>query len=230
MYFVLILLAAYLIGAIPFGYLVARIVKGIDIRQHGSGNIGATNVGRVLGWGWFFPVFFLDVLKGAGPVLLARLLADRPEWIGSTADYAHALPALAGLAAILGHMWPMYLGFRGGKGVATSAGVIGVLTPIPTLSAFAGWLVVILLTRYVSASSIAAAIVLCAVRFIEVWPSPFSPENAIVTGLCLVGAALIIARHRSNIGRLLKGTEPKIGQRRPPSELADRGQSSEDRP
>ncbi len=205
---------SYLIGAIPFGYLMARWVAGIDIRKHGSGNIGATNVGRVLGWRYFFPVFFLDLAKGAGPVLLGEWLC-LSELMAASAEsfWRQALPALAGLAAILGHMWPIYLGFRGGKGVATSAGVIAVLTPIPALCAFAAWLIVALATRYMSAGSIAGAFALCVARFVEVWPAPFDAGNAIVTGLCLVGAALIIVRHRANLVRLWKGTEPKIGQR-----------------
>ncbi len=211
---VLTLLLSYLIGAIPFGYVTAWWIAGIDIRKHGSGNIGATNVGRVLGWRFFFPVFLLDLVKGAGPVLLGEWLC-RSELLSASVGsfWRQALPALAGLAAILGHMWPIYLGFRGGKGVATSAGVIVVLTPIPALCAFATWVIVVLATRYVSASSLAAAIALCVARFVEAWPAPFNAQNAIVTALCLVGAALIIVRHRSNLVRLWRGTEPKIGRR-----------------
>jgi glycerol-3-phosphate acyltransferase PlsY len=207
-------------------------LRGVNIFELGSGNIGATNVGRVLGWGWFFPVFFLDLLKGAGPVLLAKLLVGRPELLGEAAaeSMVRGLPALAGLAAILGHMWPIYLGFRGGKGVATAAGVIAVLSPIPALCALVTWIIVALLARYVSAASIAAAVALCVARFVDVWPAPFSEENAFVTGLCMIGAALVIIRHRSNLVRLWNGTEPKIGKQPHPHGLAEDERGSQDSP
>src|SRR5438552_2287286 len=131
-------LAAYLIGAIPFGYLVARS-RGVDILQQGSGNIGATNVGRVLGKRFGILVFAFDFAKGAAPALLARWLTtpEIAEVVGRD-----GLPVLAGLAAFLGHMFPVYLRFRGGKGVATGAGVVSVLVPIPTAGALVAWLLV----------------------------------------------------------------------------------------
>jgi glycerol-3-phosphate acyltransferase PlsY len=200
-----VFLLSYLVGAIPFGYLIARGMRGIDIREHGSGNIGATNVGRVLGWPFFVLVFVLDFAKGAGPVLAGWSLMTTAEGIPP--------PVWTGLGAILGHMWPVYLGFRGGKGVATSAGVITFLAPWPALAALGVWILCMLATRYVSLSSMAAAVGLCIARIVETWPDGFSWGNWPVTVFCFAGAALVILRHRSNIGRLLRGTEPKVGRK-----------------
>jgi glycerol-3-phosphate acyltransferase PlsY len=205
-----ILLAAYLIGAIPFGFVLAKALRGIDIRQYGSGNIGATNVGRVIGWPWFFVVFVLDFAKGAVPVWLAQqeFLASGPDGLAP-----QDLAALVGLAAIIGHMWPVYLGFRGGKGVATGVGVICTLAPIPTAVAVAVWGVTVLITRYVALGSVLAAVALAVTRFIETGRESFSTNHRSVTFLCLAGAVLVIVRHHSNIVRLLQGTESKLGQR-----------------
>src|SRR5262249_39201822 len=123
----LVAVCAYLIGAVPFGYLAGRL-KGIDGRKHGSGNVGATNVGRLLGTGWGVLVFVLDFAKGAGPVAVAQFLLPQPEDVP-----ADTLAVLAGVSAFLGHLFPVYLGFKGGKGVATGAGVVAVLVPLLTL-------------------------------------------------------------------------------------------------
>lgn len=198
-----VILAAYLLGAIPFGYLVAR-VHGIDIFQHGSGNVGATNVGRVLGWRYGVLVFLLDFAKGAGPTALALALPDRADMLP-----ADALPVAAGLAAFLGHLFPVYLGFRGGKGVATGAGVVAVLLPLPALGALFTWLGVLCLSRYVSLASLAAAGFLGLAR-LALTPDPFAPANALLTGFCLLTSALVLLRHRSNVSRLLHGTENRL--------------------
>src|SRR5262245_33037826 len=124
-------IAAYLIGSIPFGYLVAR-AKGVDIFKAGSGNIGATNVGRVIGPKWGLLVFVLDVLKGAIPTAAMKLLVDEPIW-----------SVAAGLAAIVGHLFPLYLRMHGGKGVATGFGVVAVLLPIPAMMAMLVWLMAV---------------------------------------------------------------------------------------
>ena len=166
-YLGLIILAAYLVGAVPFGYLAA-CWRGVDILKEGSGNIGATNVARVLGKQWGFLVFLLDFAKGALPVWVAGQAASTltlelsPEAAG----------VAAGVAAFLGHLFPIYLGFRGGKGVATGAGIVLVLVPGPTLIALAAWLLVVVGSRYVSLASLVAAALLCAVhltRGMEVW-------------------------------------------------------------
>ncbi|MCI0379695.1 MAG: glycerol-3-phosphate 1-O-acyltransferase PlsY [Gemmataceae bacterium] len=195
--------SAYLVGAIPFGYLVAR-ARGVDIFQGGSGNIGATNVGRILGKKFGILVFVLDFAKGALPVLAAlwwkhQHAPEEPAWL-----HEGWLEVGAGLAAILGHMFPVYLGFRGGKGVATGAGVVAVLFPVPFLGAVLVWLTVAAATSIVSLASLAAAAALAGLHF------AFSPQLGLTNPrslFCLIAAALVIVRHRSNIGRLLEGNE-----------------------
>ena len=214
--FLLILLLVgglcYLIGSIPFGYLVARWVKGIDIREHGSRNIGATNVGRVLGLKWFFVVFLLDFLKAAIPV---SLLLKGFLWYLSPPGWHHTTSAaFGGLCILLGNMFPVFLQFRGGKGAATGTGVMLPLAPIPLLAAMATFLVVFLATRYVSLGSILAAMALITTQLALNWSEAFVGEMAPVTWLCLIGAALVIWRHRSNIVRLLQGTENRIEKKK----------------
>jgi glycerol-3-phosphate acyltransferase PlsY len=198
---IMVAVAAYLIGAVPFGYLVARF-KGVDILSHGSGNIGATNVGRILGRRFGILVFLLDFAKGALPALIGGALAPAdlpPEWLQVT----------AGIAAFLGHLFPVYLRFRGGKGVATGAGVVAVLAPGPTAGALLAWVTVVVATRYVSLASLIAAVVLCGVR-VALSPEPWNGPQGVVTGFCLVAAGLVAVRHRANIGRLLRGTENRL--------------------
>lgn len=204
----LVVIVSYLLGSIPFGYLVAKAVRGIDIREHGSKNIGATNVGRVMGLKWFFVVFVLDFLKAAIPVSLLAygylpgLIPD--GWLQS------AVAALAGLAILIGNMFPVYLQFRGGKGAATGTGVMLPLAPIPLLVALGVFLITFLVTRYVSLGSILAAVALVATQLGLHRAEAFQGEAAPVTWLCIIGAALVIFRHRTNIVRLLQGTENKI--------------------
>src|SRR4051794_6467698 len=194
-------LVAYLVGAIPFGYLVARR-RGVDLFAQGSGNIGATNVGRVLGRRFGILVFVLDFLKGALPTVAATLL-DRTAQPDLPTD---TLPVTAGLAAFLGHLFPIYLRFRGGKGVATGAGVVAVLLPLPTVAALATWLVVVSCTRYVSLASLCAAAILCTLRL--GWtPGPLEAEHLVLTLFCLWAMTLVLIRHRTNVRRLLAGTE-----------------------
>lgn len=201
----LVLGGAYLLGAIPFGYLIGR-ARGVNVLQAGSGNIGATNVGRVLGWRWGILVFVLDFLKGAVPVLLARLLPPPTD----SELYPHTLPVVAGIAAFLGHLFPIYLGFRGGKGVATGAGVIAVLVPLLTVIVLATWGLVLWATRYVSLASLAAAAMLFGLRLV-ICPAPWHKEHLVVTLFCLVGTLLVFVRHHSNIRRLVMGTEHRLG-------------------
>jgi glycerol-3-phosphate acyltransferase PlsY len=209
-------LAAYVIGATPFGYLIGRL-NGLDLRKVGSGNIGATNVVRVLGKKWGYPCFLLDVAKGLLPVLatgwILRGEANFPTpmhqaiWLG------------AGCGAILGHVFPFYLKFRGGKGVATALGVVLGVWPYFTLAgllAFALWIAVTLVSRYVSVGSIVAAVafvpLVAGVNELT-WKTPLMdiwPLLAFAAAMCL----LIIVRHRANIRRLLAGTENKIGKKK----------------
>jgi acyl-phosphate glycerol 3-phosphate acyltransferase len=193
---------SYLLGAVPFGYLVGR-ARGVNVLEAGSGNIGATNVGRLLGWRWGVFVFLLDFAKGGLPVYFAGLLPEPAELP------PHTLPVLAGVAAFLGHLFPVYLGFRGGKGVATGAGIIAVLVPHLTVLVLAAWGAVLYLTRYVSIASLSAAALLFALRLI-IDREPWGREQLVVTLFCLVGCLLVFVRHQSNIRRLLAGTEPRL--------------------
>jgi acyl phosphate:glycerol-3-phosphate acyltransferase len=201
-----LILGAYLVGSVPFAYLIAKAVRGIDIREVGSGNVGATNVGRALGRKWGILVFALDVLKGFLPTL-AALLAHGCR-IGEP-----ALPlgvALTGFAAVAGHNWPVFLKFKGGKGMATSCGVFLAVFPLGLLIALGVWAATVALTRYVSVGSmVAAAVLLISALFLR--NDPFG-EGKFLTVLAAVAAVLSIVRHRSNIGRLIHGTENRIGR------------------
>lgn len=198
----------YLIGAIPFGYLIYKAKTGRDVRLEGSGNIGATNVGRLLGLPFFILVFLLDFLKGALPVLGALWL--RGEWPAVGTEY---LPVAVGFAAILGHVFPIYLGMKGGKGVATAIGVLICLVPWPTVAGLVAWVVTLLLGRMISLASIVFALTFAAVHLIMT-PTPFDREKIVLTVVVIALAVLVIVRHRSNIARILTGTEPKIGRGR----------------
>ncbi len=203
---VVILVASYLFGAVPFGYLIAR-AKGVDLFKVGSGNIGATNVGRVLGRKFGVLAFVLDFLKGAIPVAVAKVVGPTTA---DTLGHESALWVLAGLLAFLGHLFPVYLKFRGGKGVATGAGVVAVLVPVPFAVAALAWVCVTLATRYVSAGSIAGAVVLVVTRLMET-ATPFAFPDWIATAFCLVGGGMVVVKHRANLKRLLNGTENKVG-------------------
>ena len=200
----LTLLIAYLIGGVPFGWLVAHS-RGVDILRQGSGNIGATNVGRVLGRRFGVLVFVLDFSKGALPVLAASSLTP----FAGSALPPDSLPVAAGVAAFLGHLFPVYLHFRGGKGVATGVGVVAVLLPITALALFAAWLVVLAAFRYVSLASLTAAALLTVLR-LTLTPAPFAWDHAVVTGFCLFGTVLIGLRHAANVRRLLQGSENRL--------------------
>ncbi|WP_020472949.1 glycerol-3-phosphate 1-O-acyltransferase PlsY [Zavarzinella formosa] len=201
----IVLTAAYLIGSIPFGYLIARS-RGVDIFKHGSGNIGATNVGRVLGRKLGLLVFGLDLLKGAVPVFIAGLLPPEAQTAFGSADVLHAA---SGVLGFLGHMFPVFLKFRGGKGVATGAGVMLVLAPWPMVIAFVSFLALVSSTRYISLGSIVAVMVFAVARLVSV-REPFSPDYLTTTLFCLIGPALLILKHRTNIKRLMNGTENQV--------------------
>lgn len=189
---------SYLAGAIPFGYLVAR-ARGIDIRKAGSGNIGATNVYRCVGKSWGILTFILDFLKGylpaAAPLLFKQSGNDIPVVY---------LQLLFGCLAVAGHNWPVYLGFRGGKGMATGAGALLGFAPLIMLIGIVSWVVVFLATRYVSVASMLAAVG----SVIAAWLAG-RDGNAVPIALTLMGA-VIIWRHKSNLKRLLAGTEHRF--------------------
>jgi glycerol-3-phosphate acyltransferase PlsY len=204
MLLVLVAVLSYLLGAVPFGYLIGRL-RGVDVLSQGSGNIGATNVGRLLGKRWGVAVFLLDFAKGAIPVLVARLLPEP----GDVELLPHTLPVVAGVAAFLGHLFPVYLGFRGGKGVATGAGVIAVLVPWVTALVVAAWAAVLFATRFMSLASLTAAVLLFALR-LALTDKPWAREQLVVTLFCAVGSLLVIVRHQGNIRRLIAGTEHRL--------------------
>jgi acyl phosphate:glycerol-3-phosphate acyltransferase len=191
------ILVGYLFGSIPFALLVSRGLAGVDVRRAGSGNVGSANVLRTSGVATALLVMVLDMAKGAGSVLLA----DRWSAAAST-------PAVAGLAAIVGHVYPIWLRFRGGKGVATACGVFAVLTPWAVLPAFALFVATVWATRFVSLGSLVAALALGPIAYALAAPP--------ASWLAAAGAAiLIVFRHRSNVARLRAGTERRIGQRVP---------------
>lgn len=195
---VLWLVAAYLVGATPTSYVAGRVAKGIDLREQGSRNLGATNVYRVLGWRWAIPVGLIDIAKGAVPVAL----------FGSWAQGAPGFPVFLGLAAVLGHMFSPYVGFKGGKGVATAAGMFLALAPSAVLIALPVWGLCLWATGYVSLSSLLVAIVFpLLVRF-----TPHQGRPAVVASVAL--AALIVYSHRANIRRLVTGTENRFRTRK----------------
>ncbi|GGA38859.1 glycerol-3-phosphate acyltransferase 2 [Kroppenstedtia guangzhouensis] len=191
--FVWILLVSYLIGSISFSYWITRFMKGFDIRRYGSGNAGATNMLRVVGKGPAAAVFILDALKGMAAVGLAAAVTDHPT-----------LMMAAGVAAIIGHNWPVFLGFRGGKGIATTIGVTALLTLAAALISGVAAIFVILLTRYVSLGSlIFAAGLPLIIAFLD-YPASYVYLSLVITLMAFI-------RHSTNIRRLLKGTESKLG-------------------
>lgn len=207
-----VLLVSYLIGSTPTGYTAARLLKGIDIREHGSGSTGATNVLRTLGKGPGFVVLLIDALKGVLAIALVGWLFQfgvTNNLVPSPVDAAIWQPwmvALAGLAAVLGHSKSIWLGFTGGKSVATSLGVLLAMSWQVGLATVGVFGVVIALSRIVSLSSIAGAICVGLLMLFFHQPLPYLL-------FALAGGLYVIVRHRSNIERLIAGTEPRIGQK-----------------
>ena len=196
------LAASYLLGAIPTSYLAGRVFRGIDLREHGSRNLGATNLYRVLGWRYAVPVGLFDAAKGLVPVLVFA-----PQ-VSSSELFA----LVCGVTAVLGHAFSVFVGFRGGKGVATAAGVMLGLAPVALAAAAVVWAVLVYTTGYVSLGSIVAAAVFpLAVAVLE------PPDQPLVLWLDVAVAAAIIWFHRGNIRRLLNGTENRFGRRAAPA-------------
>jgi glycerol-3-phosphate acyltransferase PlsY len=202
-------LAAYLVGAIPFGYLTARWLRGIDIRTVGSGNIGATNVGRVMGLRFFFLVFAFDLAKGLLPTLGFPPLVSAL----SKSDAPPELAVLVALATILGHNFPVYLGFKGGKGVATSLGAVLGLDPVAGLGAALAFGAVLWVWRYVSVASVLGGLTFLVVHFARV-SSAWSREQRAMSVLTVALFVMLAVRHRKNFARIAAGTEPKVGRRK----------------
>ena len=198
------LLAAYLLGSVPSSLLAARWAKGIDLRTFGSGNLGATNLYRAVGVKVTIPVAVFDVLKGTIPVVLARVFHHN-RLGGSPSEY---WPMVVGIAAIMGHVFSPFVRFRGGKGVATAAGVFTGLVPLAVLVGIGVWLIVVRLTGYVSLGSMLAVAAFCAAV------PPFYPSWRIVTAAALIMLGFVVFTHRANIRRLLDGTENRFGRPR----------------
>lgn len=204
--FAFIALVSYLIGSLPSGFLAAKLA-GLDIREMGSGNIGATNVTRVLGKAYGYPVFFADFSKGLGAVLLAPIIGRNYAPSHSTEIFQ----ILAGVCVVLGNAFPVWLRFRGGKGVATSGGMIFGLMPAAFFAVIIVWLIVFLTTRFVSLASIIAAVALPVAVFVisRLSGTPRPLVLYISAGL----AGVVILRHRSNLSRLMRGTEERVARR-----------------
>jgi acyl phosphate:glycerol-3-phosphate acyltransferase len=191
------LAGAYLLGAVPSSYLLARWMGGIDLRQVGSRNLGATNLYRQLGWRAAIPAALFDVAKGAAPVALATRFGGGPTW----------WPLLVGLGAVLGHVYSPFVGFKGGKGVATAGGMFLALAPASLGAAAVVWLVLLRLTGYMSVASLAGA-----TAFAAATPLLY-PGRPLLAGVAVAVCAFIVFTHRSNIRRLLAGTESRFGTR-----------------
>ena len=192
-----ILIGSYLLGSIPFGVIIVKAWKGIDIRQYGSRNIGATNAMRVVGsWQAFAVVLAVDALKGLIPVYVGRQVSSSNDW----------LAVACGLAAIVGHSTSVFLRFRGGKAVATSLGVIIGLTPPVAAIGFGLWLILVALTKYVSVGSIVTTLTILPLMFAFDYPLP-------VKIFGVVASIFVLLKHKSNISRLIQGKEPRIGQK-----------------
>jgi glycerol-3-phosphate acyltransferase PlsY len=189
------MIGAYLLGAVPTGYIVTKFLKGVDIRACGSGNPGATNVFRTAGTTAGITTFAIDVLKGFLPVFIAV------KYFGDTQAYFWIL---TGICAIAGHMWTVFLGFRGGKGVATAAGVFAALLPVGTLCAFALFAAIVFVTKYVSLGSIIAAVFLSSYAW-------YSDAPSAISSFVTITALAIVLKHKKNIERLAAGTENKFG-------------------
>nr|WP_290227372.1 glycerol-3-phosphate 1-O-acyltransferase PlsY [Trichocoleus desertorum] len=209
-----LLVVAYFLGSIPPGYLAGQLLKGIDIREHGSGSTGATNVLRTLGKGPAIAVLLIDILKGVSAIVLVRwcyslaITQDLATEAGTLAGGAALdwMVTLAGLAAILGHSKSVWLNFTGGKSVATGLGVLLALSWQVGLSTFAVFGVVMAVSRIVSLSSITAAIAVFVFMLLLGQPLPYQL-------FAIAGGLYVVLRHRTNIQRLLAGTEPRIGQK-----------------
>ena len=199
-----VLAGSYLLGSIPFGYLAGR-AAGIDIQQAGSGNIGATNVLRVLGKRYGYPVFALDFLKGFGAVKISMLMATGTS---SRWNSPEILGIVGTIFSVLGHSLSPWLRFKGGKGVATSAGAFFALTPLASSVGGAIWIIVFWLTRYVSVASIITAVLLPVIILLISWHQASNGTAIFYGSLCV--AALVIWRHRSNLSRLMQGTEARF--------------------
>ncbi|MCF8305266.1 MAG: glycerol-3-phosphate 1-O-acyltransferase PlsY [Ignavibacteriales bacterium] len=210
---IVVTILSYLVGSIPTSLLISKKVKGIDIREHGSGNAGGTNVFRVLGWKYGIIVILLDALKGAlAVVLIARLYLDNFPFVNETPfDDFTLVQIIAGLAAVMGHIWTVFAGFRGGKGIATALGFLITIITIDMLLAIAVFAVVVYLSKYISLGSIMAAVSIPFILIIR--ENLFHvdiPGYGTILPFAIAIAVLVIFTHRANVARLFAGKENRI--------------------
>ncbi|HYK81912.1 MAG TPA: glycerol-3-phosphate 1-O-acyltransferase PlsY [Gemmatimonadales bacterium] len=193
----LMLLAAYLLGATPTSYIAGKLGRGIDLREHGSHNLGATNVYRLLGWKYAIPVGLLDVAKGVIPVVILGPWSNGPSWF----------PVALGVAAVLGHMFSPFVRFQGGKGVATTTGMFLALAPLAIVISLPIWVAALWVTGYVSAASLTVAVLF------PLWVRLTQPEAPATVWASVAVALLIVSAHRGNMRRLVAGTEHRFRRR-----------------
>lgn len=199
---IIVMVLSYILGSIPFSFILGKVLKKLDLRKHGSGNVGATNALRVLGWKIGITALILDMAKGFAAVTLTNLIV--PE--------SNLLLLLSGLLVILGHIFTIFLRFKGGKGVATSAGVFAALIPLSFVIALCSFLIITLVSRYVSLGSIVAAIILIVTQsFFTFRDGMQNPELLVMV---IIVSVFIIVKHRANIKRLWEGTENRISFRK----------------
>jgi glycerol-3-phosphate acyltransferase PlsY len=194
----MMLVLAYLIGATPTSYVAGKLGRGIDLREHGSHNLGATNVYRVLGWRYALPVGLIDLVKGALPIMVLGPWSNGPAWF----------PVALGVAAVAGHVWSPYVRFRGGKGVATAAGMFLALAPLAIAVSVPIWAATLWFSGYVSVASLAVAVLF------PVWVRLTVPDDPYTVWAAVVVAALIVYAHRANIRRLSAGSEHRFRTRK----------------
>lgn len=197
-----IIFSCYILGSIPFSYLTVKLFSGTDIREKGSGNVGATNVLRLMGWKVAGAALAGDLLKG----FFAAMLAYYASIYTGSALEPDFMAIFGGLLAIIGHCWPVFLGFRGGKGVATSAGALLFVMPVQVLILAAVFVLVIVLSRYVSLGSVIAALMLPVAVLV-------SSDNVSFLKISLAITAIVVFKHRGNIAKLMNGTERKLGEK-----------------
>lgn len=208
-----VLILSYLVGSIPTSIIISKLVKGIDIRQYGSGNAGGTNVFRVLGWKWGVLTILLDALKGAVVVIIvARLYLDNFPFNNITPfDDFTLIQILCGVAAVIGHIWTVFAGFKGGKGIATALGFLLTIITVDMLLALGIFLVVVYFSRYISLGSLTAAVSVPIILIVrENLFGVHITSYGIILPFAIALALLVIYTHRKNIDRLLKGNENKI--------------------
>jgi acyl phosphate:glycerol-3-phosphate acyltransferase len=194
----MMLVLAYLIGATPTSYVAGKLGRGLDLREHGSHNLGATNVYRVLGWRYALPVGLIDLAKGALPIVVLGPWSNGPAWF----------PVALGVAAVAGHVWSPYVRFRGGKGVATAAGMFLALAPLAIAVSLPIWAATLWLSGYVSVASLAVAVLF------PVWVRLTVPDEPYTVWAAVAVAALIVYAHRANIRRLSAGSEHRFRTRK----------------